>query len=119
MLAATLVHGVPRLAHFEQQHMQDELHQLSQRIHVQSSATVTPWTCTLELTSRAGRVHRQHFHPDTPFRLDWEQTLLLTSAVVQEWALPKALDKFNRLVASVVKIETQDLALLGCVIYTR
>jgi len=119
MLAATLVHGVPRLAHFEQQHMQDELHQLSQRIHVQSSATVTPWTCTLELTSRAGRVHRQHFHPDTPFRLDWEQTLLLTSAVAQEWALPKALDKFNRLVASVVKIETQDLALLGCVIYTR
>ncbi len=120
MLAATLVHGVPRIAHFERQHLEHDLHQLARRMRVRSSASIAPWTCELALTTTAGQVHRQRFDPERPFRLDWDQTLALAAQVAQEWRWQHALDKFNGLVASVARIETHglDLPLLSRVVYT-
>lgn len=121
MLAAALVHGQPQTAHFEQQHLLPALHRLAQRIRVQPSASIAPWTCELALTTIAGRLHRQSFDPEHPFRLDWQQMLVLAAQVAQEWPCPQAPRGFECLVASLARIETQglDLALLGQVIYTQ
>ena len=121
LLAAALVCGLPRTAHVEQQHLLPALHQLAQRIRVQPSASIAPWTCDLALTTIAGRVHKHSFAPEHLFQLDWEQTLVLAAQVAQEWPGPQAEDRFERLVASLARIETQglDLALLGQVVYTQ
>ncbi len=120
MLAATLLHGMPRIAHFESQQQRVDIHQLSQRVQVRPSPAIQPWTCELELRTLAGQVHRQSFCPPSPFRLDWAQTLNLTSEVAQEWPSIRAAAQFRELVASVADVGAGDLdlAMLGSVVYT-
>ncbi|WP_454694234.1 MmgE/PrpD family protein [Achromobacter aegrifaciens] len=120
MLAATLLHGMPRIAHFESQQQRADLHLLSQRIQVHPSPAVRPWTCELELRTYAGEVHRQVFSPSTPFRLDWKQTLTLAADVAKEWPSNQSAGKFQHLVASTEGVESGrlDLAGLGRVVYT-
>lgn len=121
MLAATLVHGAPRMAHFEQQLSQPQLHQLARRIRVHASAQIAPWACELALTTKAGAMHRQRFNPEHPFQLDWDQTQALAAQVAREWRGQNAQEKFQRLVASVARIETQglDLPQMSQVVYTE
>ncbi|MGS1005878.1 MmgE/PrpD family protein [Achromobacter anxifer] len=120
MLAATLLHGMPRIAHFESQRQRADLHLLSQRIQVRPSPAIRPWTCELELRTFAGEVHRQVFDPSMPFRLDWEQTLGLAMDVAQEWPSSQAGQKFQQLAASIAGAAAGrlDLARLGSVVYT-
>lgn len=121
MLAATLVHGLPRTAHFERQLLEPDLHSLARRIRVHSSAAIAPWTCALELTTTAGQLYTQRFNPERPFWLDWEQTQALVAQVAREWRVEKAQQKLQDLVTSVARIETHglDLSLLGSVVYTE
>lgn len=120
MLAATLVHGRPRISDFREHTQREELHRLSAKICVRPTPSIAPWTCELELKTNAGHVHRQRFDPATPFRLDWAQTLRVTSEVAQEWDLPAANEKFGRLVACIENIQSVDLDLesLKHVVYT-
>ncbi|OZI33197.1 hypothetical protein CEG14_20365 [Bordetella genomosp. 1] len=120
MLAATLVHGRPRISDFQEQARREELHQLSRKICVRPTPSIAPWTCELELETSAGYVHRQRFAPATPFRLDWGETWRLTSEVAQEWNLPAANEKFGRLVACTENVPSAhlDLESLIHVLYT-
>lgn len=112
MLAATLIQGMPRMAHFKYRHLLPALHQLAQRVRVQPSAWVAPWTCELALTISANRVHRQSLQPYHPLKVAWEQALAAQDA--QECPTSQALDRFERRVASPAHIAA---AGLGQVVY--
>lgn len=112
MLAATLIRGMPRMAHFKYRHLLPALHQLAQRVRVQPSASVAPWTCALALTISANRAHRQSLQPHHPLKLAWEQALGAQNA--QEWPTSQGLDRFERRVASPAHIAAGGL---GQVVY--
>lgn len=114
MLAGTLRDGQPEVRHFREEYNGGDLHDLSASIRIHGSSSVEPYSATLSLELKDGRLlHRATKHDE--FRgLSFDRATALIAPVVRAWPWPDRTTRFRHLRAAVAALPGGDGARLLC-----
>lgn len=97
MVATLLQEGTLRASHFREHHGEHPVHAASRLVQLREDASMPAWSCALRVELKDGQVLEDRIPDQRCFAFGWSETTPLLRDLVQEWCLPEAGLRYQRL----------------------